>query len=412
MGVRLLDPEEAARRRASGPRRIDRRGFLIGAGATGAALAGMAGGIAYVVARDSGETTAGPAGQETPEPSPTMAPAQPVDVDEISRHPTEMPDSANYTLYDNGEYQDPVERTGPLTQEVHFYIREVVAEMVEGTTMDFWTFDGKVPGPMVRCRVGDTVDFFLHNEAENSTAHNVDFHAVNGPGGGAVALNTTPGGVSNLRVKMLAPGIFIYHCAFPDIPTHISHGMYGLAVVEPEEGLPPVDHEYYLMQSEFYTDRGGRQAHTQLTDAGHLSYSVELGNLEEPTFVVFNGRPDAIVGDRAIGVHNGDAISTGERVRLFVGNIGPNFISSFHVIGEIFDTVYVEGSFALVNQWVQTTLVPSGGAAGVEFAVEVPGDYVMVDHSIFRTHKGALGIIHAEGPEAPDIYQPVESSDG
>ena len=141
-----------------------------------------------------------------------------------------------------------------------------------------------------------------------------------GPGGGAARLHTAPGSVSNLWVKLLAPGIFIYHCAFPDIPDHISHGMYGLAVVEPEGGLPAVDHEYYLMQSEFYTDQGGRKAYGQLKNAGHLANSLEFGNLEEATFVVWSGRPKSIAGDRAIGVYNGDKINTGETVRLFVGN--------------------------------------------------------------------------------------------
>lgn len=399
------EEEEAAGARAEGG--VDRRRFLIGLGAAGVTLAGVAGGMGYVIARDSGESGAEPQGQATGTP----VPAKPVDVDEISRHPIEMPDSADYELYDDGEYQNEAQRAGPMTHEVHFHLAEVVAEMVEGTTMDFWTFDGKVPGPMVRGRVGDTIDFFLHNPETNHMPHNVDFHAFTGPGGGSVRLDTAPGSVSNLRAKLLAPGIYIYHCAFPDIPDHISHGMYGLAVVEPEDGLPQVDHEYYLMQSEFYTDQGGKQAYGQLTDAGHLANSLEFGNMEEATFVVWNGRPEAVAGDRAIGVFNGDAISTGDAVRLFVGNIGPNYISSFHVIGEIFDRVYVEGSFDLVNSNVQTTLAPAGGAVGVEFTIEVPGDFLAVDHAIFRIHKGALAVIHAEGPDNPDVYDSVEYSD-
>jgi nitrite reductase (NO-forming) len=391
---------------------MGRRGFLVAASGAGLALAGTAAGMGYVIARDSGDSTAAPPAQSGEEDTPTPAPARPVDVEEISRHPIEMPASADYTLYQDGEYQNFVERAGTITQEVHFTIREVVAEMVEGTTMDFWTFDGTVPGPMVRCRVGDTVDFFLHNPEESAMPHNVDFHAVTGPGGGATHLNAAPGETSNIRVRMVAPGIYIYHCAFPDIPDHISHGMYGLAVVEPEEGLPPVDHEYYLMQSEFYTNQGGRKAYGQLKDAGHIANSLEFGHLEEATFVVWNGRPEAVAGDRAIGVYNGDRISTGETVRLFVGNIGPNYISSFHVIGEIFDKVYVEGSFSLVNSNVQTTLAPAGGAVGVEFQIDVPGDYVIVDHAIFRIHKGAAGIIHAEGADNPDLYQPIQQSEG
>ena len=347
------------------------------------------------------------AGSPAPSATPSLAPAKTVTTDEISRHPSELPRSADYALYQDGTYQQLTKRTGPMNHEVHFTTREVVAEVVPGTTMELWTFDGHIPGPMIRGRVGDTVDFRLHNEAGNSMPHNVDFHAVTGPGGGSVSLDTLPGNESELKVKFLHPGIFIYHCAFPDIPMHISHGMYGLVVVEPADGLPAVDHEYFLMQSEFYTTLGAQRAAAELHDAGHLTYSPELGNEERPTFVMFNGRPDSITGDRSLGMLD-EPIQTGETVRLFVGNIGPNLVSSFHVIGEIFDTVYVEGSFALENHSVQSTVIAAGGAVGVEFKVEVPGTYVIVDHSIFRTHKGALGTLTVNGPAAPDIYDPVK----
>lgn len=234
--------------------------------------------------------------------------------------------------------------------------------------------------------------------------HDVDFHAVTGPGGGSVRLDTAPGAVSELKVKLLKPGIYIYHCAFPDIPTHIAHGMYGLVVVEPEGGLPQVDHEYYLMQSEFYTDRGGSMTTGQLENAGHLSYSSDYGNLEEPTFVVWNGRPNSVTGDRAIGVFGGDTISTGDTARLFVGDIGPNLMSSFHVIGEMFDTVHVEGG-SLLNHDVQTTMIPPGDAVLVEFLVDVPGTYTLVDHAIFRAfNKGAIGQIVAGGEADKTIF--------
>jgi nitrite reductase (NO-forming) len=352
-----------------------------------------------------------PAAGSQQTPSTALSPAKPVTIAEISRHPSDLPDSPDYAMYKNNKFLDKTTRTGPMNHEVHFQIKEGVAEVLPGTTMDYWTFDGAVPGPMVRTRVGDTVDFFLTNPQDSQMPHNVDFHAVTGPGGGAVRLETNPGATSELKVKTLKPGIYIYHCAFPDIPTHISHGMYGLVVVEPAGGLPKVDHEYYVMQSEFYTSAGADKTVSQLNDAGHLDFSATNGDLEQPTFVVFNGRPNAVTGERSLGVYNGDKITTGQSVRLFVGDIGPNLISSFHVIGEIFDTVYVEGSFSLVNHDVQTTLVPSGGAVGVEFTIEVPGDYLMVDHAIYRAlHKGANGIIHVEGPPNPDVYNPVTSS--
>jgi nitrite reductase (NO-forming) len=342
--------------------------------------------------------------------SSAFEPAKTVSIQEISRHPTALPPTADYTLYDNGQYQRVVTRTGPLTQEVHFYLSEGVANVVPGATMDYWTFDGAIPGPMIRARLGDTIDFFLHNPRESTLPHNVDFHAVNGPGGGAARLTTAPGEVSELKAKLLNPGIFVYHCAFPDIPMHISHGMYGLIVVEPAGGLPRVDHEFYLMQSEFYTDKGGKMQAVQHKDGGHLSFSSDYGRMEQPTFVVFNGRPDSITGERALGAFGGKKINVGETVRLFVGNIGPNLVSSFHVIGEIFDRVYFEGSFDLVNRNVQSTAIPSGGAAGVEFKVDYPGDYVIVDHSIYRIHKGAAGMLQADGQADESIFQPIKYS--
>jgi nitrite reductase (NO-forming) len=319
-----------------------------------------------------------------------------------------MPRTPDYTLYELGEYKNVSARSGPIRQEVHFQIAEVAAETVPGATMDYWTFNGTVPGPMIRARLGDTIDFFLHNPKESTLPHNVDFHAVTGPGGGAARLSTLPGDVSQLRAKLLHPGIFVYHCAFPDIPMHIAHGMYGLIVVEPEGGLPAVDHEFYLMQSEFYTDKGSRLQAAQLADAGHMTFSADFGRLEQPTFVVFNGRPGSLAADRSLGMFGGRTINVGETVRLFVGNIGPNLVSSFHVIGEIFDRVYIEGSFDLVNRNVQSTLIPAGGAVGVEFRVDYPGDYTIVDHSIFRIHKGAAGVLHVEGPANPEIFEPVK----
>ena len=377
---------------------VTRRRFLglVGVGSAGGLLAACTNGsVASDVATGS---AAAASASETPTPAT-------VTLDEVSRHPTQMPDSANYTRYEDGRWSDPVDRDGPITITARFSIREGIAEVLPGTTMTAWTFDGTVPGPMIRGRVGDTLDFTLDNPDDSTMPHNVDFHAVTGPGGGSVRLDTAPGASSRLEAKLVSPGIYVYHCAFPDVPTHISQGMYGLIVVEPEEGLAPVDHEFYLMQSEFYTTAGGTRSAVQLEDAGHLEFAGDLANLEQPTFVVFNGRPNAVTGDRALGVFDGATIETGDTARLYVGNIGPNLISSFHVIGEIFETVYVDGSFGLANHNVQTTLVPSGGAVGVELRFDVPGEYVIVDHSIFRTHKGALGVIQVQGDERPDLYE-------
>lgn len=332
------------------------------------------------------------------------------DVEEISRHPTDMPEHADYQLFKDGEYQQPAEDGEPITKEVHFDIEEVEAEIVPGTSRELWTFNGKVPGPMIRGEVGDRIQFNLHNPESNQFPHNVDFHAVTGPGGGSVSLDVLPGETSKMEVKLIKPGIYVYHCAFPPIPNHIEHGMYGLVVVEPEGGLENVDEEYYVFQSEYYTELGGDQTAAATENSGRISPSSEYGVLEEPTYVSFNGRPGAITGERALGKFN-STLKTGDTARFYVGNIGPNLISSFHIIGEMFDKVFVEGSFDLVNNDVQTTLVPSGGAVGVEVTFDVPGEYIPVDHSIHRTHKGALGKIHVEGEANPEVYKPIEKSD-
>lgn len=172
---------------------------------------------------------------------------------------------------------------------------------------------------------------------------------------------------------------------------HIANGMYGLILVEPEGGLPPVDHEYYVMQGEIYTMGGYGQE-------GLQNFSMEKALAESPDYVVFNGSVGSLVGDNALRAE------VGERIRLFVGNGGPSLVSSFHVIGEIFDLVYHEAG-STVSENVQTTLLPAGGAAIVEFEVQVPGNYLLVDHAIFRAfNKGALGMLTVAGREDSVIY--------
>ena len=270
-------------------------------------------------------------------------------------------------------------------------IIEKEGELADGTKYLFWTFGGTVPGNFIRTRVGDEVSFTLKNHPDNKLAHNIDLHAVTGTGGGADASLVAPGQQRTFSFKCLNPGLFVYHCAQAPVPLHIANGMYGLILVEPEGGLPPVDMEYYVMQGDFYTEGDyGAQ--------GLQAFSQEKALAEKPDYVLFNGKVGALTGDKAL------TVNAGETVRLFVGNGGPNLISSFHVIGEIFDRVQVEGG-KLVNENVQTTVIPAGGAAIVEFKVEVPGSYTLVDHAIFRAfNKGALGQLIAQGRENPVIY--------
>jgi nitrite reductase (NO-forming) len=285
----------------------------------------------------------------------------------------------------------PITRRYPTKVIVHLETQEVKQRLADGVEYTFWTFGGQVPGMFVRVRQGDMVEFHLNNRPDSRMPHNIDLHAVTGPGGGAAASFTAPGHSSVFSFTALNPGLYVYHCATAPVGMHIGNGMYGLILVEPKDGLPKVDREYYVMQGEFYT--GGAYG-----QAGHQPFSMQKALAEEADYVVFNGSVGAMTGDRALKAH------VGETVRLFVGNGGPNLVSSFHVIGEIFDRVYAEAGGQSSTD-IQTTLIPAGGAARVEFALQVPGTYILVDHSIFRAfNKGALAQLRVEGPTAVTVY--------
>jgi len=286
----------------------------------------------------------------------------------------------------------PITRTKPAVVRVRLDSNVQVTEVTAGQTYQFWTFNGHVPGPFIRARVGDTLEIHHTNSDASGMPHNVDFHAVTGPGGGAPVTTVTQGEERVAWFKLLHPGLYIYHCAAPPVMDHIANGMYGLILVEPAKGLPKVDREFYVLQSEFYTKE-------PVEGVAQLDFSHEEGVREHPRFVVFNGRVGSLVGEGAL------AAKTGERVRIYFGNAGPNLISSFHVIGEIFDRVYREADLVSPpGRSIQTTLVPAGGATVVEFGVEVPGTYTLVDHAIFRVEKGAVGFLTVEGDPRHDIY--------
>lgn len=248
---------------------------------------------------------------------------------------------------------------------------------------------------MLRVRVGDTVEISLHNDETSKRPHSIDLHAVNGPGGGADATQVMPGETKSFKFKATHPGVFVYHCGTPYIPAHVANGMYGLIVVEPEGGFTPVDREFYVMQGEIY-------ASLHPSKRGHAAFSDDDMWNEQPNFVVFNGQYKALTGEHALQANVGDT------VRIFIGNGGPNLISSFHIIGEIFDVVHVEGATEPSTN-VQTNLIPAGGATWVEFTVDVPGDYVLVDHSLNRaTGKGAMAVLHVEGSENPGLYERLQ----
>ena len=289
------------------------------------------------------------------------------------------------------EVPAPITRKTPAHVVVDLEMVEKEMRLDDGVTYNFWTFGGTVPGSFIRVREGDTVEFKLKNHHSSHMPHNIDLHAVTGQGGGAEATFTLPGHETQFTFKTLNPGLYVYHCAMAPVAMHVANGRYGLILVEPKEGLEPVDKEFYVMQGDFYTEG----AHGE---PGLQPFSLEKGIDEKPTYVVFNGSVGALTGDNALQA------KAGEKIRMYVGNGGPNLVSSFHVIGEIFDKVYIEGG-SKYQENVQTTLVPAGGSAVVEFKADVPGNFVLVDHSIFRAfHKGALGILNVSGEENHDIY--------
>ncbi|MBI5815558.1 MAG: nitrite reductase, copper-containing [Nitrospinae bacterium] len=292
----------------------------------------------------------------------------------------------------------PITRSKPATVIVDLEMSEKVGQLkhpLTGEAVDymFWTFGGTVPGPFFRVRVGDTVEFHLKNSADSKNVHSIDLHSVNGQGGAAKLSQTLPGGQTGFAWKALNPGLYVYHCATPHIPTHVANGMYGLVLVQPEKGLPKVDREYYVMQGDFYP--AGKRG-----DKGLQPFSKEKALAEQPEYILFN----------AFGSAGKMETKVGETVRLFVGNGGPNLTSAFHVIGEIFDVVYPEGAIGSEpHRNIQTTVVPPGGSAIVEMKINTKADYIIVDHAIFRAiDKGAVAILSAGGEENPDVLKVIK----
>jgi nitrite reductase (NO-forming) len=291
----------------------------------------------------------------------------------------------------------PITRTEPETVNIDITTKEVIAEVAPGVYVNYWTFDGKVPGPFLRVREGDTVVLTLRNDPTSLHHHSIDLHAVTGPGGGAVATMVEPGESKTITFKALHAGLFVYHCAEPNVANHMAHGMYGLILVEPKEGMTPVDKEFYVMQGEFYTTGPLGKKGLQIFDAESMLDG-------KPQYVVFNGRTKGLNGKLSGEV--------GETVRMYVGNGGVNLVSSFHVIGEIFDRVYPEGALRDPHRDIQTTLVPAGGATMVEFGLNYPGNFILVDHALARLDRGAWGVLHVEGEADKSIFDGVIESGG
>jgi len=278
------------------------------------------------------------------------------------------------------------------TVRISLTAQEVIGEIAPGIYFNYWTYNNQVPGPMLRVREGDTIELTLTNHPSSLHPHNIDLHAVTGPGGGAVLTNVKPGEIKTFKWKALNPGLYVYHCATPNVSTHNSHGQYGLILVESKKGFAKVDKEFYVMQGELYTMG-------QLGKKGLISFDSEALLDGTPNYVTFNGKVEQTPRMHA---------KVGDTVRIYVGNGGVNLISSFHVIGEIFDTVYPNASIGgALEHNTQATAVLPGGASIVEFKLDVPGKYLLVDHALARMNKGAWAVLEVSGDENSEIFSPI-----
>lgn len=294
-------------------------------------------------------------------------------------------------------------RNFPTKVKVDLEVTEVTQRMADGVDYTFWTFGGTVPGSFIRVREGDLVEFTLKNHHSSTVPHNIDLHAVSGPGGGAYATLTMPGHETSFSFTALHPGLYVYHCATAPVPVHVANGMYGLILVEPKEGMPAVDREYYVMQGDFYTPGS-------FGEPGHQPFDMQRAIDENPSYVVFNGSVGSLTGDNAL------TANVGETVRMFLGNGGPNLTSAFHAIGVVFDNYYLEGG-SLVTHNTQTAMIPPGGSAITEFRALVPGDMTLVDHALLRAfNKGTVGTLRILGDANVSVFsgqltnQPYEAT--
>ncbi len=308
-----------------------------------------------------------------------------VKVDDISANPNTVPSVAQKPDADG-------------IVRINLKAQEVISETAPGIYFNYWTYNKQVPGPMLRIKEGADVELTLTNDPTSLHDHSIDLHAVTGPGGGATLTHVAPGETKSFRWKALNPGLYEYHCAMPNVSTHNSHGQYGLIMVDPKDSsiaLPKVDKEFYVVQGEFYTEG-------QLGKRGLVPFDGDALLAGTPNYVVFNGKIEGAPRMKA---------EVGDKIRMYVGNGGVNLISSFHIIGEIFDKVYPEGNIGgSIEKNVQTTAVLPGGSSIVEFTVDVPGNYLLVDHALARMNKGAWAVLEVTGPENKEIFSSVETN--
>ncbi|MDH5019965.1 copper-containing nitrite reductase [Halobacterium rubrum] len=306
-----------------------------------------------------------------------------VDVDTVAADPTDVP--------------DPIDRDEPKTHDITLETKEVTAEIEPGVTFDYMTFDGQVPGPMIRVREGDTLNLTLENPEGNQMPHNVDFHAVYGTGGAAEATTVNPGESASVSARLEYPGAFIYHCAVPNLDMHISAGMYGMILVEPKDGLPEVDHEFYFGQNEIYTDKStGKE--------GHHAFNMDAMADENPTYVTLNGEKYAYAAANKGPLE----VQKGDSVRVYMVTGGPNVTSNFHPIGNVWTEAWPNGAIASEpDKNAQTMKVAPGSCFVGTMETPVPERIKLVDHALSRVaRKGLLAEVDVLGEEEPEIFDP------
>ncbi len=359
----------------------NRRTFLKAAGVGGVAL------LAGCVAAPAQEPENGNSDQPTQTPSNQpveLEPPRELEIDSVAADPTGIP--------------PPVDWDEPRHHEIELFTTERIAEVEPGVTFQYMTFNDQIPGPMIRVRRGDTVHFTLENPEDQGMLHNIDFHAVYGPGGAAVHTNVLPGETAEVEFKAMYPGVHIYHCAVPDMDYHISAGMFGAILVEPEDGLPEVDRELYFGQHELYTNGSAGEE-------GHHSFDMQSMFDEDPTYVLLNAEA---YGFTENGKQGPVIVEKGDRIRVFLANGGPNLTSAWHPIGNVWTNLYRDGDLVSApSRYVETTPVAPGTVAAAEMDTPVPGPIKLVDHALSRVRaKGLLAVIQVEGEEEPDIYNP------
>ncbi|WP_059053299.1 multicopper oxidase domain-containing protein [Paenibacillus senegalimassiliensis] len=245
-------------------------------------------------------------------------------------------------------------------------------EISQDVIYNAWTFNGIVPGPVLRVKQGDLLQFTLVN-MDPEMPHSMDFHAVHAAPSRKF-IEIMPDEQGTFEYSADTPGVFMYHCGASPVLLHVANGMYGTIIVEPEDGYETdheIDQTYTLVQSEWY-------AENDLDDFQH----------GDPEYVVFNG-DDFSLKEKPL------LAKVGDKVRLYVMNAGPNHVSSFHVVGTTFDRVYLDGNPQNVLYGMQTVLIPAGGGAVVEFTVTEAGDYPVLTHQLNDAFKGAIAILRA-----------------